>query len=389
MPRATLRWIILTLLPLFALTIAVKANKVSIEEQAVNTLLVFELVAVEFFFFSIVFGVFALLFEFCRHPVSRLLASMLFKSVCILILFLELASWLVYAESGLSIDWALFEFGLERSQKLGQLANNRIGLIPVATVIIGLIYLLWGAQKLALRLPDISSRSQRLVIILLLISTSAFMLFDFNKNSNATLPGEITRSGTLNILISGYQSWREVAPKAVARSKGGEATRLRQTRKVPTRNVVIVILESTRASSVDPYVDLGVTPFFEALAAEGVLFNHAYTSTPHTSKAIYSILCGHYARAVKGIPETLKDGIRNDCLPKLLDKIGFNSVYFQSATEDFEYRPQLIANMGFDEFYPLETMDTRGYQAANYFGYEDDVMLPKSREWLVKQKGTR
>ena len=38
--------------------------------------------------------------------------------------------------------------------------------------------------------------------------------------------------------------------------------------------------------------------------------------------------------------------------------------------------------MGYDEFYPVETMDTEGFEQANYFGYEDNIMLEPSRQWL-------
>ena len=40
--------------------------------------------------------------------------------------------------------------------------------------------------------------------------------------------------------------------------------------------------------------------------------------------------------------------------------------------------------MGFDEFYPVETVDKEGYGEANYFGYEDELMLESSKEWLER-----
>ena len=40
-------------------------------------------------------------------------------------------------------------------------------------------------------------------------------------------------------------------------------------------------------------------------------------------------------------------------------------------------------NLGYKEYYPVETMDTEGFERSNYFGYEDDVMLKPSEEWLT------
>jgi arylsulfatase A-like enzyme len=42
-------------------------------------------------------------------------------------------------------------------------------------------------------------------------------------------------------------------------------------------------------------------------------------------------------------------------------------------------------NFGYEEYYPLESMDTEGFERSNYFGYEDDVMLKPSEQWLKKR----
>ncbi len=74
------------------------------------------------------------------------------------------------------------------------------------------------------------------------------------------------------------------------------------------------------------------------------------------------------------------DGIPARCLPDLLRDQGYRTAFFQSATEDFERRGQVVVNRGYEAFYPVETMDKGGFEKANYFGYEDDVMLEPSRE---------
>src|SRR3712207_2983130 len=49
--------------------------------------------------------------------------------------------------------------------------------------------------------------------------------------------------------------------------------------------------------------------------------------------------------------------------------------------------PIFVDNFGYDDFQPVETMDTTGFQQSNYFGYEDDIMLQPSRDWLEQHKG--
>ena len=47
-------------------------------------------------------------------------------------------------------------------------------------------------------------------------------------------------------------------------------------------------------------------------------------------------------------------------------------------------RPDLIRNLGYDEFFPVEAFPTAGFGRANYFGWEDDIMLEPSRDWLPR-----
>jgi len=116
------------------------------------------------------------------------------------------------------------------------------------------------------------------------------------------------------------------------------------------------------------------------------LAEHAYTIVPHTSKAITSINCGIDAHLVREITESDPGGVPARCLPELLKEQGYNSVWFSSATEHFEDRRELVDNFGYDDFRPVETMETVGFQKSNYFGYEDDIMLQPSRDWIERHK---
>lgn len=155
------------------------------------------------------------------------------------------------------------------------------------------------------------------------------------------------------------------------------------------RNVVFIHLESTRARSTTPYnEDINTTPYMDKLADQSLLAENAYTTVPHTSKAITAVNCGVNPNLVRPITEAEPNGIPARCLPELLTDQGYDSVFFQSATEDFENRRQIAKNFGYEEFYPLEALPKEGFEQANYFGYEDDIMLPPSKKWLEEQKKT-
>jgi lipoteichoic acid synthase len=151
------------------------------------------------------------------------------------------------------------------------------------------------------------------------------------------------------------------------------------------RNVVVIHLESAGARSMTPYnEDLKTTTFLDELSKRSLRADRAYAVVPHTTNALVATLCGIEPPIGRWQTYSLGDRIPSQCLPELLGGQGYRSVYFTSSEKTFERRPEVVKNMGYDEFYPLETMDKRGFEEANYFGYEDDIMLGPSKEWLEK-----
>ena len=153
------------------------------------------------------------------------------------------------------------------------------------------------------------------------------------------------------------------------------------------RNIVFLILESTRASAVTIYNDsLDTTPFLADLATRSTVAENAYVLVPHSSKALTAILCGIAPNLQMPISEAIEDNIPGRCLPELLGEQGYQSIFIQSATGTFENRDQLVRNFGFNDFISGDDMDPEGFEEANYFGYEDDIMLAPSQKWLEAHK---
>jgi arylsulfatase A-like enzyme len=162
-------------------------------------------------------------------------------------------------------------------------------------------------------------------------------------------------------------------------------THLQKTDDTRKRNVVFIHLESTRARSTTPYnKDIDTTPYLDELSRHSLTAENAYTIVPHTSKAITAINCGIDPHLVRDITEAEPNGVPATCLPELLDEQGYNSVWFSSATEHFENRREIVDNFGYRDFLPVDDMDKTGFQRSNYFGYEDDIMLQPSEDWLER-----
>ncbi|MGO1383744.1 MAG: LTA synthase family protein [Arachnia sp.] len=162
-----------------------------------------------------------------------------------------------------------------------------------------------------------------------------------------------------------------------------ETTRLIEGGGDP-RNVVIITLESQRAAATLQDVKQPVTPVIDELMETSIRPERGYSVLPHTSKALTAIHCGLGPPLDSNNTEADPGSLPGTCLPSLLAEQGYATSFFQSATERFERRRGTVGNFGFDDFLSVDQMDSSGFNRANYFGYEDDIMLQPQREWLEK-----
>ncbi len=87
------------------------------------------------------------------------------------------------------------------------------------------------------------------------------------------------------------------------------------------RDVLLITVDALRADHVGAYgYERPTTPELDALAAEGAVFEAAYTPTPHTSYAVTSLMTGKYMR------------------PLLVQDIGHDSETWATALRRYGYR---------------------------------------------------
>ena len=153
-------------------------------------------------------------------------------------------------------------------------------------------------------------------------------------------------------------------------------------------NILLLVLESTRVDIIPPYSKGNTklhTPFFSQLAREGIVFEEVYTSVPHTSKALIGILCGMYPQLIQPIIESEVPSLSLRCLPHLLNELGYRTKFFQSAKGEFENRPGLLKNVGFDAWQLQEDLPGE-YQKIGYFGMDEFAMMEPTVEWIQQDR---
>lgn len=160
-------------------------------------------------------------------------------------------------------------------------------------------------------------------------------------------------------------------------------------------NILFVLLESVRHDALGVYAAAGQgrpsdTPFLDEIASQGWMVERAYTTVPHTSKALVGIYCGTFARFETDITEARPGNLPLTCLPHLLAGAGYRSAHFQTAPGGFEDRSQFLANVGFDDRFTQESIAGMDWTKLGYLGVDDRAMIAPAIDWMRSQsaKGT-
>jgi lipoteichoic acid synthase len=339
-----------------------------------------------------------------KGPVRRSVV-ILFHAVTVLVVIVVTSSYQYFKLTGTALNYGVIALWLPDLKEVGPVLTGSVPLSVWALVLVATFYVILGPWLLTLGISKWRERSSRVVSgtsrVSFLGSLGLWLLAfcfgllslllgarwsDYPSGTSVAL----VREPFVNVLLTGF----EEASTPDADNQGNDATvedpaahaTLASTSQTEKRNVVLIHLESTRAEATTPYNNSRqTTPFLDELAKNSLLAEQYYTTVEHTSKASVSVNCGIDPHLVQPVTEASSNGIPAPCLAGLLKDQGYSTAFFQSSTQDFEDFGDLVKNLGYEDYYPLETMDTDGFRRVNYFGYEDDIMLGPSQQWLEEQ----
>jgi glucan phosphoethanolaminetransferase (alkaline phosphatase superfamily) len=321
----------------------------------------------------------------------------LFHAAALLVVTVTTCAYQYFRETGTTLDYDIIALWILKPEEV---ASVLVGSTPLSAWVLLLVVLLYatlGPWLLASAVERwrgrVGRRSPDGTFEVLFLGSLGLWLLALGFGSLSLLVGSapagasksFARDPFVNVVLTGVEeATTEDVPVADPEVEEPNApASLVPSSQTEKRNVVLIHLESSRARSVTPYNNnLETTPFLDELAKSSLLVERAYTTVPHTSKASVSVNCGIFPHLVQPTTESEPGGIPVPCLAGLLKERGYNTVLFQSSTKDFEDFEGLVNNFGYEEYYPLESMDTEGFERSNYFGLEDDIMLKPSEEWL-------
>ncbi len=298
---------------------------------------------------------------------------------------LELTSVNFAHVTGSLLDGAMLSYAIINAEESWTLVNESTPLFLKVLMAIGAVISLTAPFVLRKKLSPLIVQIKPLILAgaaLLLMLVPSVAMYLTPRQYNAAFPN------VCSLISSSLRTKNNTTGTATARAYYSKNTTLKKVSK--PRNVVLILLESTRASATTPYnPELETTPFLKELSEKSLLAEHAYSVVPHTSKAVITTGCGVEPYLGLAILEKSDAGIPSNCMANLFSKQGYATAFFQSATQTFEGRANAVKNMGFKEFYPLEKLNKKGFEKANYFGPEDNVMLKPSVEWAKNSKNSK
>ncbi len=337
------------------------------------------------------------LFAVARRGIPRLLVLVLFHLSALAVAVVATSAHFFYKATGSVLDYDLIAFSLSSWGETQAVISTETTTLHWLLLSVVLFYVVAGPAVLTsllgerMHVPLATPGVVRLAPIaacLLALALGLLSLLPSVTGSNKSFARAPLANMFITELAEGglEETNPEIETELAAEDLPTDAT-LVETQYTTKRNVVMVFLESTRASATTPYnVELETTPFMAELAKDSMLVENAYTVVPHTSKALTAGHCGVAPPLDTENTEAEPDALPAQCIPDLLKEQGYATAFFQSATEAFERRRMTVENFGHEDFFPLEALPREGFSQANYFGYEDDVMLKPSEDWLQEQK---
>ncbi len=153
-------------------------------------------------------------------------------------------------------------------------------------------------------------------------------------------------------------------------------------------NVILVVLEGVqyRYTSFSSERN-NLTPFLESFAGQGAVFENARSSLSHTTKALFALMTGRFPSASQDIAEAVPVPKPYASIATILrETLKYRTAFFQSAMGDFESRPSLVSNLGFERFIAREEVcDPNSY--VGYLGCDEFAMLRPIVEWINSGRG--
>ncbi|MEY1660945.1 LTA synthase family protein [Isoalcanivorax beigongshangi] len=239
-------------------------------------------------------------------------------------------------------------------------AKSLPALNHIPQAFLGSSTLIAGAATSLLLFPDAKRRGRLIlstIAALLLVGSAAYEVGHRQRLTGMDVLDQHPVMGFLRSSLASKGSLTDLHVNAVSQYKSPSD---RESLLLPAPaiddsrqplNVIIIILESVRASETGFYGDKKYTPNLDRIAKQGIVISDFYANSTQTPRAEMSILCG-VTDFSRGAPfSTYGLPIINNCLPRILANAGYETLWFHGYDKSFFDRTHFLSEMGFLEIH--------------------------------------
>lgn len=313
-------------------------------------------------------------------------ASASFMVIVLLISSLELAH---YIKSGIAGTGQLLGFFLNNAGALAPMLRSQLDLGTFAALVLPLLVWVVLSRMRFERLSDALSGSSRRLFPVAFLIAALVHLAPIDHRYDRFM-GDIFMA--LGDLAPWHNNNETTAIRQAARMPlifDTSHLTVRTTKDTPPKkNIVIIMLESTRASATSVYNKaLDDTPFLVEFAKRGATVSEMFAPVPRTSAAWVSTIDGVYPAGDEEMSAWLDGGRRNlTSLPMALAPLGYTSAFFTSAHVNFMYDAALVHSMGFQTVADGDALPANGFEKSSWVGFEDRIWVQPSLSWVKEQR---
>ena len=159
---------------------------------------------------------------------------------------------------------------------------------------------------------------------------------------------------------------------------------------LPIRNVVVILMESFAGHSVGVLGAPGnITPYFDKLSQEGLLFDRFFSNGTHTHQGMFATMaCFPNLPGFEYLMRTPEGSHKFSGLPQLLSKRGFDNLYVYNGNFQWDNQSGFFSNQGMTDFIGREDFVDPVFMDPTW-GVSDQDMFDRGAKELATNYGEK
>ncbi|WP_296146287.1 LTA synthase family protein [uncultured Flavobacterium sp.] len=154
-------------------------------------------------------------------------------------------------------------------------------------------------------------------------------------------------------------------------------------------NLVIFLQESLGAEYVGSLGGKPLTPNFDQLTKDGLLFTNLYSTGTRSVRGIEAVVTGFLPSPSESVVKMSNSQTGFFTLAELLKNKGYDTSFIYGGSANFDNMGSFFNGNGFENIVDEEEFDNDGkkYAFKGTWGYSDEDLVVKANEYFKSQKG--